>query len=64
VAAAVKAQLGIEAELVVGGRGMFLVEIDGRTVFERRLGVKIPEPEAFVALVAEQGRGYWPPGVP
>ncbi len=49
-----KERLGIETELVVGGRGMFLVELDGRTIFERRLGVKIPEPEAFVALVAGQ----------
>lgn len=54
MAAAVKERLGIETELVVGGRGMFLVELDGRTIFERRLGVKIPEPEAFVALVAGQ----------
>jgi hypothetical protein len=30
------------------------VEVDGRTIFERRLGVKIPEPEGMVALVAER----------
>ncbi len=44
----------MEVELVPGDGGIFLVEVDGRTIFERRLGVKIPEPEGMVALVAER----------
>lgn len=52
MAAAVKEKYGIEVELVPGEGGIFLVELDGRTIFERHLGVKIPEPEGMVALVA------------
>lgn len=40
-------------DLVPGDGGIFLVELDGQTIFQRRLGVKIPEPDGMVALVAE-----------
>lgn len=54
MAEAVKEKYGIPVELVPGDGGVFLVELDGRTIFQRRLGVKIPEPEEMVALVAER----------
>ena len=53
MAGAVKEKYGIEVELIPGDGGVFLVELDGRAIFQRRLGVKIPEPEGMVALVAE-----------
>lgn len=54
MAEAVRERYGIEVELVPGDGGIFLVELDGRTIFQRRLGVKIPEPEGMVDLVAER----------
>lgn len=57
MAEAVKAKFGIDVDLVPGDGGIFLVELDGRTIFQRRLGVKIPEPEGMVALVTERLEG-------
>jgi predicted Rdx family selenoprotein len=54
VAQALQEELGLETQLVSGGGGVFRVELDGWTVFERRLGLKIPEPEEFVRMVADR----------
>jgi predicted Rdx family selenoprotein len=50
VAAQLKQDLGVVAELVVGGSGEFTVWVDDRKVSEKTGGV-FPEPDAVVGAV-------------
>jgi hypothetical protein len=50
VAAELKKQTGLDAQLLVGGSGEFTVWLDDRLVAEKKLG-RFPEPEEVVAAV-------------
>jgi predicted Rdx family selenoprotein len=50
VAAQLKQDLGVEAELVVGGAGEFTVWVDDDKVIEKHWG-RFPEPRAVVDAV-------------
>jgi hypothetical protein len=50
VAAQLKRDLGIDAELVVGGSGEFTVWADDRKIAEKSWG-RFPDPEAVVTAV-------------
>jgi hypothetical protein len=50
VAAQLKQDLGIDAELVVGGSGEFTVWVGDRKVAEKSWG-RFPEPDAVVTAV-------------
>lgn len=45
LAAAIKQTLGVDPELVVGGRGAFDVLADGEVVFSKQQEHRFPEPE-------------------
>lgn len=50
MAAQLKLELGIDAELIVGGAGEFTVWVDGAKVAEKSWG-RFPEPAAVVSAV-------------
>lgn len=50
MAAQLKQDLGVVAEMVVGGSGEFTVWVDAAKVAEKTMG-KFPEPSAVVAAV-------------
>jgi len=50
VAAQLKQDLGIDAELVVGGSGEFTVWVNGKKVAEKSWG-RFPDPKAVVTAV-------------
>ena len=50
MAAQLKQDLGVDAELVVGGSGEFTVWVDGKKVAEKSWG-RFPEPTAVVTAV-------------
>jgi hypothetical protein len=50
VAAQLKQDLGVDADLVVGGSGEFTVWVDDKKVAEKSWG-RFPEPGAVVAAV-------------
>ncbi len=50
MAAQLKQELGVDAELVVGGSGEFTVWVDDRKIAEKSWG-KFPEPSAVVGAV-------------
>jgi len=49
LAAELAAELGIEAELIRGGGGVFDVTVDGERVFSKRETGRFPEPGEVVA---------------
>lgn len=51
MAAAVEEALGVRAELVRGGRGVFEVSVDGRVVARKTLDRGFPTPEECVDAV-------------
>ncbi len=59
MAAALQQQLGVEAELIRGGRGVFAVRVNGVLVAEKRDG-RFPTDDAVVDAV----RAALPPGSP
>jgi hypothetical protein len=50
VAAELKREVGLDAQLLAGGSGEFTVWLDGKLVAEKKSGV-FPSPEAVVAAV-------------
>jgi selenoprotein W-related protein len=44
LAAAIKDEIGAEAELIGGGGGIFDVVVDGRMVFSKKAAGRFPEP--------------------
>lgn len=50
MAAEIKRQTGLDAQLVVGGSGEFTVWLDDKLLAEKKLG-KFPDPAAVVAAV-------------
>lgn len=51
MAAALEEALGVQVELVRGGRGVFAVSVDGRVVASKSLDHGFPTPEACVEAV-------------
>jgi selenoprotein W-related protein len=51
-AAAIKQELGLDAILIKGGRGIFEVKVDGNTVARKTLD-GFPTPDEIVASVRE-----------
>jgi selenoprotein W-related protein len=43
LAAALKASLGLEAELIPGSGGIFDVKVDGQLVFSKKIAGRFPE---------------------
>jgi hypothetical protein len=50
VAAELKKQIGLDAQLLIGGSGEFTVWLDDKLVAEKKLG-RFPAPEDVVAAV-------------
>jgi predicted Rdx family selenoprotein len=53
LAAALKEEFGVDAELVVGGGGIFDVEVDGTVVFAKAEVGRFPEEGEVEAKVRE-----------
>lgn len=51
MAAALKQQLGITAELIKGSGGIFVVDVDGTTVARKTAATGFPTPEEIVDAV-------------
>lgn len=44
-------ELGVEAELVRGDRGVFDVAVDGRTIFSKYSSHRFPEHDEIISIV-------------
>ncbi len=56
MAAAIQSELGVEAELVRGGGGIFDVEVDGERVFSKHDAGRFPENDEILALLRDTRR--------
>jgi predicted Rdx family selenoprotein len=55
VAAELRKEPGLDVQLVDGGKGEFTVQVDGRTVAEKR-GDAFPSPDEIKAAVRRAGQ--------
>jgi selT/selW/selH-like putative selenoprotein len=53
LAAAIRGEFGVEAELVKGDNGIFDVEVDGRNIFSKHEVGRFPETEEVLALLRQ-----------
>jgi selT/selW/selH-like putative selenoprotein len=53
LAAAIRSELGVEAELIKGDNGIFDVEVDGRRVFSKHAVGRFPENDEVLALLRQ-----------
>jgi len=53
LAAAIRSEFGVEAELVKGENGIFDVEVDGRRVFSKHEVGRFPENDEVLALLRQ-----------
>jgi selenoprotein W-related protein len=51
LAAAIRDEVGVEAELVKGDNGIFDVEVDGRRIFSKHEVGRFPETDEVLALL-------------
>jgi selT/selW/selH-like putative selenoprotein len=51
-----RGELGIEAELVAGDRGVFDVTVDGVMVFSKRSAGRFPDEPALVEIIRSLSR--------
>ena len=55
LAASIKDALGIDAEVVAGGRGQFDVVADGRLIFSKHSEQRFPEPDEIIKALQLDG---------
>jgi selenoprotein W-related protein len=53
LAAAIRSEFGVEADLVKGDNGIFDVEVDGRRVFSKHEVGRFPENDEVLALLRQ-----------
>ena len=58
LAAELKRELGIDAELLPGGRGVFDVLLDGETIFSKYEEHRFPEEGEIPRLIREEGEPW------
>ena len=51
MAAAIRGEFGVEAELVKGDNGIFDVEVDGRRIFSKHEVGRFPDTDEVLALL-------------